>query len=80
MNDYFPIKIDNITLKVKRLNFKNYSAAYEIWKKDSIQFILVHDAKRRENHAWNIEHGESSNVSQEYIDKIAGAIDFHNVP
>jgi len=78
MNNYFPIKIDDITLMVKRLNFKNYCGAFEIWKKSSLQFILVHDKNRSVNHAWNVDHDESSQVSQEYINKIVTAIDFHD--
>ena len=77
MNTRFPIKINDITLMVKKLNFKNYYGAFEIWKKDHIQFILVHNINRRENHAWNVDYTESSQVSQEYINKIVTAIDSH---
>jgi hypothetical protein len=75
MDNYFPIKIDDITLKVRKLNFKNYCGAFEIWKKDSIQFILVHNLNRSENRAWSVNYNESSNISQDYIDKIMTAID-----
>ena len=75
MNTRFPIKINDITLMVKKLNFKNYFGAFEIWKKNHIQFILVHNISRRENHAWNVNDAESSNVSQQYIDKVVRAID-----
>jgi len=77
MNNYFSIKINEITLRVKKLNFKNYFGAFEIWKKNHIQFILVHNISRRENHAWNVADAESSQVSQQYIDKIVTAIDSH---
>jgi hypothetical protein len=77
MNNYFSIKINEITLRVKKLNFKNYFGAFEIWKKNHIQFILVHNINRRENHAWNVGDVESSQVSQQYIDKIVTAIDSH---
>jgi hypothetical protein len=77
MNNYFSIKINEITLRVKKLNFKNYFGAFEIWKKNHIQFILVHNISRRENHAWNVANAESSQVSQQYIDKIVAAIDSH---
>ena|GEM_PF-4033640 len=77
MNDDFPIKINDIVLTVKKLNFKNYCGAYEIWKKDNIQFILVHNVSKRIHHAWNVDHDESSNVSQKYINEIVSAIEFH---
>jgi len=77
MNDIFTILIDNQPLEVRRLNFKNYYRAFEIWKKSAIQFILVHNRNRSVNHAWNVDYAESSQVSQEYIDKIVTAIDSH---
>ena len=77
MNDIFTIIIDNEPLEVRKLNFKNYPGAYEIWKNLEIQFILVHDINRNTNHAWNVDYAESSQVSQEYIDKIADTIDSH---
>jgi hypothetical protein len=77
MNDIFTIIIDNEPLEVRKLNFKNYDGAFEIWKKAEIQFILVHDINRNTNRAWNVDYAESSQVSQEYIDKIAAAIDSH---
>ena len=77
MNNDFPITINDITLRVKKLNFKNYSGAFEIWKKDNIQFILVHNTNTSENKAWSVDDNESSNVCQEYIDKIVTAIDSH---
>ena len=75
MNDIFTITIDNKTLEVRKLKFKNYLGAYEVWKNSTIQFILVHD--ENSNRAWNIDYAESSEVSQEYIDKIIDAIDSH---
>ena len=77
MNDIFTIIIDNEPLEVRKLNFKNYGGAFEIWKKSEIQFILVHDINKNTNHAWNVDYAESSQVCQEYIDKIAGAIGSH---
>jgi len=77
MNDIFTITIDNEPLEVRKLNFKNYDGAFEIWKESEIQFILVHDISRNTNHAWNVDYAESSQVSQEYIDRIATAIDSH---
>lgn len=77
MNTYFPIQINDITLRVKKLNFKNYCGAFEIWEKDNIQFILVHNRNRRENHAWCVDESESLEVTQEYINKIIKAIDAH---
>lgn len=77
MNTDFKIRINDITLRVKKLNFKNYCGAFEIWKKDNIQFILVYNTERSENHAWSVNDNESSNVCQEYIDKIVTAIDSH---
>ena len=78
MNDIFTIIIDNEPLEVRKLHFKNYAGAYEIWKKSEIQFILVHDINRNTNHAWNVDYAESSQVSQEYIDKTIAAINAHN--
>ena len=75
MNDIFTIIIDNEPLEVRKLNFKNYSGAYEIWKKSVIQFILVHDADS--DKAWNVDYAESTKVSQGYIDKIIAAINAH---
>jgi len=77
MNNIFTILIDNEPLEVRKLNFKNYSGAFEIWKKSEIQFILVHDKGSSVNHAWNVDYADSSQVSQEYINKIITAIDFH---
>ena len=75
MNDIFTIIIDNEPLEVRKLNFKNYSGAYEIWKKSAIQFILVHNADSSK--AWNVDYSESTKVSQGYIDKIIAAINAH---
>ena len=77
MRDIFTIVIDNEPLEVRKLNFKNFIGAYEIWKKSQIQFILVHDIDRRESHAWSVNYAESPKVSQQYIDKIITAIDSH---
>ena len=77
MNDIFTIIINNEPLEVRRLNFKNYYRAFEIWKKSAIQFILVHDRDRSINHAWNVDYAEASKVSQAYINKIVKAIDSH---
>jgi hypothetical protein len=79
MNDIFTIVIDNEPLEIRKLNFRNYWRAFEIWKKSSIQFILVHDIDRSVNHAWNVDYAESLKVSQEYINKIIAAIDSHYV-
>jgi hypothetical protein len=78
MNDIFTIVIDGKSLEIRKLNFKNYLGAYEIWKKSKLQFILVHDTNRNTNHAWNVDYTESSKVSPRYIDKIITAIDAHN--
>ena len=75
MNDIFTIIIDNEPLEVRKLHFKNYAGAYEIWKKSAIQFILVHNADSGK--AWNVDYAESAKVSQEYIDKIIAAINAH---
>ena len=75
MNDIFTITIDNEPLEVRKLKFKNYLAAYEIRKNSAIQFILVHN--ENSNEAWNVDYAESSQVSQQYIDKIVAAIDSH---
>ena len=75
MNDIFTIVIDNEPIEVRKLNFKNYLGAYEIWIKSEIQFILVHD--ENSNHAWNVDYAESSKVSQVYVDKIVAAIESH---
>ena len=75
MNDIFTITIDNETLEVRKLKFKNYSGAYEIWKNSAIQFILVHNEDS--SHAWNINYAESSKVSPKYIAKIIAAINSH---
>ena len=75
MNDIFTIIIDNEPLEVRKLNFKNYAGADEIWKKSAIQFILVHSADLGK--AWNVDYAESAKVRQEYIDKIIAAINAH---
>ena len=75
MHDIFTIIIDNEPLEVRKLNFKNYTGAYEIWKKSAIQFILVHNADLVK--AWNVDYAESAKVSQGYIDKIIAAINAH---
>ena len=75
MNSPFSIKIDNIALIVKKLNFKNYYRAFEIWKMNIIQFILVHNMNRNDNHAWSVD--AYANVTQSHIDKIIAAIDLH---
>ena len=77
MNDIFTIIIDSEPLQIKKLNFKNYCGAYEIWEKSEIQFILVHDRDRAVNLAWNVDYAESSKITQEYINKIAAAIESH---
>ena len=77
MNINFTIIIDEEPLEVRKLNFKNYPGAYEIWKKSEIQFILVHDLDKDINHAWNVDYAESLKVSEEYIDKIIAAINAH---
>ena len=78
MSDIFTIIIDNEPLEVRKLNFKNYPGAFEIWKKKEIQFILVHDVDKNINHAWNVDYAEASKVSQEYINKIVAAINSHH--
>ena len=77
MNDIFTIFINNEPLQVRKLNFKNYDGAFEIWKESSIQFILVYEKNRNINHAWNVDCTESLKVSQHYINKIISAIDSH---
>ena len=77
MSDIFTIIIDGDTLEIRTLNFKNYSGAYEIWKKSELQFILVHDENKNEVHAWNINYAESSEVSPQYLNKIITAITKH---
>ena len=77
MSNIFTININDELLEVRKLNFKNYHGAYEIWKKSELQFILVHDINKSKGHAWNVDYAESSKVSQEYIDKIVTAIDGH---
>jgi hypothetical protein len=75
MSDIFTIIIDNQPLEVRKLKFKNYLAAYEIWKNSAIQFILVHN--ENSNDAWNVDYAEISQVSPEYMDKIITAISSH---
>ena len=77
MSDIFTIVIDGTSLEIRTLNFKNYSGAYEIWKKSALQFILVHDENKSEGHAWNVDYAESSEVSPQYINKIIMAITEH---
>ena len=77
MSDIFTIIIDGDPLEIRTLNFKNYSRAYEIWKKSALQFILVYDENKREGHAWNLDYAESSEVSPQYINKIIRAITEH---
>jgi len=62
---------------VKKLNLKNFCLAFEIWNKENIQFILVHDINRSKNNQWKIDYDESLKVSREYVDKIVIAIDSH---
>jgi hypothetical protein len=40
MNDFFTIIIDNEPLEIRKLNFKNYPVAYEIWKKIKFNLFL----------------------------------------
>ena len=75
MNDIFTIVINKEPLEVRKLTFKNYTGAFEIWKKSAIQFILVHNADSGK--AWNVDYAESAKVSQGYIDKIIAAINAH---
>src|SRR5579863_8290274 len=74
MNNFFAIQIEDDILKVKRLNFKNFSGAFEIWKKDYIQFILVQN-QHNEGRAWTVDH--DADINQEYLDKIVAAIHYH---
>jgi len=77
MSDIFTIVIDGKSLEIRKLNFKNYFGAYEIWKESELQFILVHDVNKSESHAWNVDCAEASEVSTGYISKIITAIDDH---
>ena len=75
MNESFSINLNNETLEVRELNLKNYCGAFEIWKKGELQFIIVHNINISQNPAWSVDHSESSNVSQEYIDAVGNQID-----
>ena len=77
MSDIFTIIINGDSLEIRTLNFKNYSGAYEVWKKLELQFILVHDENKNEVHAWNVNYAESPEVSPQYINKIIAAITEH---